>query len=142
MNTKEIQYHLSDTTALISLLSDLRSSCQVFAFTGPLGAGKTTLSRMLLRQWGVQEAITSPTFIYVNCYKNNSDQLFYHFDLYRIASLNEFIEQGFNEYLYQNNSWALIEWPEVIFPLLTHNVCFITLDYRGEQERTATISWL
>lgn len=141
MSTKEIHYHLTNPEVLLALLTEVRSTCQVFAFTGSLGAGKTTLIRLLLKKWGILETITSPTFTYVNCYKNKNDQYFYHFDLYRIASLDEFIEQGFNEYLYQDNSWSLIEWPEIIVPLLTHNVCFVSLEYVDEQQRKATISW-
>jgi tRNA threonylcarbamoyladenosine biosynthesis protein TsaE len=79
--------------------------------------------------------VTSPTFSYVSEHSNNHGEKFYHFDLYRIKTVQEFQEQGFDEYLYQSNSWAFIEWPEVIRPLLTHNVCYVSFNYHEEPEK-------
>ena len=87
----------------------------------------------MLKQKGVAQPVTSPTFTYVNVYENDNGQLFYHFDLYRIETLDAFIAAGFNEYLYAPNSWAFIEWPEVIMPLLTEAVCHCTIDYHDQQ---------
>ena len=105
---------------------------QVITFTGDLGAGKTTLIRALLKDLGVNQPITSPTFTYVNRYITANGKTLYHFDLYRLNALDEFMAQGFDEYLYQPNSWCLIEWPAVVMPLLTHGTCHITLDYDGD----------
>lgn len=106
---------------------------KVFTFTGPLGAGKTSLIRHMLELKGVTQPITSPTFTYVNVYENEQGQLFYHFDLYRIETLDAFISAGFNEYLYVPNSWTFIEWPEVILPLLTDSVCHCNLEYHDQK---------
>lgn len=106
---------------------------KIFTFTGPLGAGKTSLIRQMLELKGVTQPITSPTFTYVNLYENEQGQLFYHFDLYRIETLDAFISAGFNEYLYVPNSWAFIEWPEAIMPLLTESVCHCTLEYHDQK---------
>ncbi len=112
--------------------------CQVMTFTGSLGAGKTTLIRELLHKVGIQGPITSPTFTYLNLYVNQAGQKFYHFDLYRIENLEAFCLAGFDEYLYQPNSWAFIEWPEPIMPLLTHDVCHVVLEY-SDDKRTMHI---
>ena len=56
--------------------------------------------RALLRKCGITEEITSPTFVCVNSYKNKKGITFNHFDLYRIKLLDEFVESGFDEYLY------------------------------------------
>lgn len=133
-----ITYGLEDIPDVVEKLYALLSSCSVMTFTGPLGAGKTTLVRLLLQRCGVTDLITSPTFTYVNVYENGSSETFYHFDVYRIKSLNEFKAAGFDEYLYQPSSWAFIEWPEIIEPLLTHNVCRVTIEYEGIK-RTMTI---
>jgi tRNA threonylcarbamoyladenosine biosynthesis protein TsaE len=113
----------------------LRDRVKVYTFTGPLGAGKTTLIRELVHCWGITQPITSPTFTYVNVYETPQEELLYHFDLYRIHSLDEFVNAGFDEFLYVENSWAFIEWPEIIRPLLTRNVCDITLDYVDKETR-------
>ena len=85
--------------------------------------------KALLKRFGVHEAVTSPTFGYVNTYENDKHELLHHFDLYRLANLDEFLQLGFDELLFEENSWAFIEWPEIIEPLLEHQICEIHLDY-------------
>lgn len=137
MNTykKELVYAYEDLDLVVKELERCMAMCQVFAITGPLGAGKTTVIKQLLQDCGVVSNITSPTFGYVNEHSNSQGEKFYHFDLYRIKDVQEFQEQGFDEYLYQPNSWAFIEWPEVIKPLLTHNVCYVFFDYYEESNK-------
>lgn len=106
----------------------------IITFVGPLGAGKTTLIKEIFRQAGILATITSPTFSYVNRYQNASGLTFYHFDLYRIDSIESFINAGFDEYLKEPNSVCLIEWPEVIHDLLAEkgpqqSVCSISISY-------------
>lgn len=135
MNREEkrdtIVFGLDDASGVAKRLVMLLKTCQVVAFTGSLGAGKTTLVREILRHVGIQEPVTSPTFNYVNVYVNKEGRKFYHFDLYRITTLDDFCMAGFDEYLYQPDSWSFIEWPEPILSLLTHNVCFLDLEYKG-----------
>ncbi len=149
-HNKEIVYSLDEHDKVIQELKNAMARCQVFALSGPLGAGKTTTIKALLRSCGVTGTITSPTFTYVNEYENSQGEHFYHFDLYRIGSVQEFQAQGFDEYLYQPafrssqnevgpNSWAFIEWPEVIEPLLTHNVCFVSFDYHDDPDKRVVI---
>jgi tRNA threonylcarbamoyladenosine biosynthesis protein TsaE len=132
---KEIIYSLQEQEMVIQELKELMKSYQIFACSGPLGAGKTTTIKALLRSCGVTGTITSPTFTYVNAYKNDAGEHFYHFDLYRIGSIEEFQSQGFDEYLYQDKSWAFIEWPEVIEQLLTRSVCHLFFDYHEDPEK-------
>ena len=153
--SKEIIYSLDDHAMVIEEFKNLMPQVHIFACSGPLGAGKTTTIKALLRSCGVTGVITSPTFTYVNEYTNDKNERFYHFDLYRIGSIEEFQSQGFDEYLYQStlrpvrrslgevgsssevgpNSWVFIEWPEVIKPLLTHDVCFVNFDYADDPDQ-------
>lgn len=141
---KTIEYHFDQIPDVVNQLGKLLDRCRVMTFTGPLGAGKTTLVQSLLRAQGITDPIMSPTFTYVNQYKDQSGRTFYHFDLYRIDSVENFLAQGFEEYLYAPRSWALIEWPEVIAPLLTHDVCHITIEYHplDAEKRLLTIECL
>lgn len=132
MNVIKKEYSLDALPLLVQDLFALRQDCKIYTFTGELGAGKTTLVKALLKEFGVQEVITSPTFSYVNVYQNNKNELLYHFDLYRLSSLDEFLEAGFDEFLYLQNSWAFIEWPEIITPLLRTAVCQIVIEYDTE----------
>lgn len=129
----QITYSLKTIPIAVSALYQLLPICSVFTFTGSLGAGKTTLIKHLLTQCGITDVIVSPTFNYVVSYTNNQGQRFYHFDLYRMKSIHDFIDQGFNELLYEADSWSFIEWPEIIAPLLTKKVCNVFLDYYDEQ---------
>jgi tRNA threonylcarbamoyladenosine biosynthesis protein TsaE len=122
-------YNESEVGTIARKLVDLMASYQIFTFNGPLGAGKTTLIQAFLKECGISKPVTSPTFTYLNMYENDRGQIFYHFDLYRIKSIDEFQTAGFEEYLYAPNSWTLIEWPAVIMPLLKEKICQCELDY-------------
>ncbi|HLB93714.1 MAG TPA: tRNA (adenosine(37)-N6)-threonylcarbamoyltransferase complex ATPase subunit type 1 TsaE [Candidatus Babeliales bacterium] len=135
-------YSLAQLPEITALLRESLESRSMIALTGQLGAGKTTLVQNLLRSWGVQEAITSPTFTYVNCYKLATGLIIYHFDLYRLTTLASFLELGFDEYLSQPNSLVIIEWPEIIAPILEQlrdKVLRINLECLGDGERKITL---
>jgi len=128
-------YSIDDLERAVDTVYPLFEKYSVITLTGSLGAGKTTLVQALLARAGVAGPIQSPTFTYVNTYdgkRNDGLELkIYHFDLYRLHALEEFFALGFNEYIYQTKSKALIEWPGIVEPLLKNNVCHITLDYEG-----------
>ena len=98
----------------------------IVTLEGPLGAGKTTLVREILGQLGVQGAITSATFGYVNTYQAASGPI-HHFDLYRISTAEEFCQAGFEEYLADQEAVVLVEWPAVIQPVLARYNTVIAL---------------
>jgi tRNA threonylcarbamoyladenosine biosynthesis protein TsaE len=126
--------------SMAALLVGAKDDVSIYTFSGPLGAGKTTLIKAMLALMGVEEPVTSPTFTILQAYSNQNGHHFYHFDLYRIGTLEEFIEGGFQEYLYVPESWAFIEWPAVVMPLLKGRVCHVFLDYMSEKERVLRVS--
>ena len=97
----------------LELLSD---GSRVIAFTGEMGAGKTTLIKDLCEKLGTEDILNSPTFSIVNVY-GTADGEIYHFDCYRLKNVVEAQEMGAEEYLHSGNL-CLIEWPEVIEDLL------------------------
>ncbi len=129
-------YSLNELDSIADEVGKLFSKTSVLALYGPLGAGKTTLAQSVLAKRGVEGVIQSPTFTYVMTYESLDGTVYHHFDLYRLGSMEDFFAAGFDEYLFQTGSKALIEWPEIISPLLEHDTCHIVLDYEGTVQRT------
>ena len=111
----------------------------VFAFNGQMGAGKTTFIKALCEALGVSEVVTSPTFSIVNEYRSDdTGELIYHFDFYRIKKLDEAYDMGCEDYFY-SGAVCLIEWPELVEDLLPGNTVWV--DIRVNDDQTRTISW-
>lgn len=131
-------FNLEQLPKIAKEIAQKLKNCDVITFSGPLGAGKTTLIGYILKEYGVNEQVISPTFTYLNIYKNAEGKSFVHFDLYRVKSIDEFLMAGFDEYLLAENSVCLIEWPEVIEELLkklNKKVCNIILEYDTKTDR-------
>jgi len=83
----------------------------VWLFQAPMGAGKTTLIKEILKKISPQEFAGSPTFGLVNEYENFEGEPVYHFDLYRLKRPEELLDIGFDEYL-DRAALVMVEWPE------------------------------
>jgi tRNA threonylcarbamoyladenosine biosynthesis protein TsaE len=99
-----------ETTALGASFAQSLRQGDVVALFGDLGTGKTRFVQGVCRGLGVQEHVASPTFTIVNEYLVGNQSI-YHFDFYRITSLAELREIGFEEYL-SGNGICLIEWAD------------------------------
>jgi tRNA threonylcarbamoyladenosine biosynthesis protein TsaE len=84
---------------------------KVITFHAQMGAGKTTFIKELVKELGVDDNSSSPTFSLVNEYRTRSGEVVYHFDLYRLNSEEEGYDMGLDEYFY-SEEWCFIEWPE------------------------------
>ena len=116
-------FHISSVDGLDEVsdhLISLRDKADVVAFYGSMGAGKATLIKNLCHRMGVTDEVNSPTFAIVNEYVTDEGEPVYHFDFYRIKKLEEAYDIGFENYFYSGNL-CLIEWPEMIEPLLPEN---------------------
>jgi len=90
---------------------------RIFAFYGQMGSGKTTFIKALCKEMGVTDTVTSPSFTLINEYRRPGDVPVYHFDFYRIRKIAEVLDFGIEEY-FDSASPCLMEWPELIEPLL------------------------
>ena len=128
MNEKEFHVQSVEGLAEVSdYLISQRNEADVIAFYGPMGAGKTTLIKDLCHRMGVTDEVNSPTFAIVNEYVTEESESVYHFDFYRIKKLEEAYDIGYENYFYSGNL-CLIEWPELIEPLLPER--YLRVDIR------------
>lgn len=120
----------------INSLDELSSSARIFldsiaelsvlAFSGEMGAGKTTFIQALCRELGVPEDVNSPTFSLVNEYFTSSGESIYHFDLYRIEEPDELFDLGYEEYFFSGKR-CFIEWPEKASHLIPDDALMVNI---------------
>ena len=114
----------------------------VFALYGKMVAGKTTFVKAVCEELGVTDVITSPTFAIVNEYRSeDTAELIYHFDFYRINKLEEVYDMGYEDYFY-SGALCFIEWPELVEELLPGNTIKVSIEEQKDGTRTVTLNQL
>jgi len=107
---------------------------RIFAIYGKMGAGKTTFIQSVCKVLGSDDNVTSPTFALINEYKSAKKESIFHFDFYRINNIEEAFDLGYEDYLYSGN-YCLIEWPEMIEPLLPENIVKVKIEADDDGSR-------
>ena len=116
-------YQIANITAVSAQIIDLAKDYKIWTFNGEMGAGKTTLIKSICKNLGVLDEVSSPTFSLVNEYKTQNGKTVYHFDFYRIKSINEAYDMGIEEY-FESGNICLIEWPNMIDEILLNEKTF------------------
>ena len=121
--------HIDQAAQAFLAAVDLRDARRnVLAFYGKMGAGKTTFVKALCQALGVDDVVNSPTFAIVNEYDSAVLQSpIYHFDFYRIKTLDEAYNIGTDDYFYSGHP-CFIEWPELIEPLLPETALRVEIE--------------
>jgi tRNA threonylcarbamoyladenosine biosynthesis protein TsaE len=138
MNNKE--FHIPSVSELPEavkwLLKEANGRKKIMLY-GQMGAGKTTFTKAFCQYLGVKKVASSPTFSLVNEYayaENGVEKLIHHMDLYRLKSLEEALDIGIEDYLYDDD-YCLIEWPQLIEPILTDDVLKISFEISSNSAR-------
>jgi tRNA threonylcarbamoyladenosine biosynthesis protein TsaE len=118
-------FSAEDTFELGIALGAEAKKGEVYCLSGDLGVGKTVFTQGFAKGIGISEAVSSPTFTIIQEYTSGRVPL-YHFDVYRIADLDEMEEIGYLDYFY-GDGVCLIEWAELIEELLPENPKRITI---------------
>lgn len=123
----------NDTIEFANHMAKFFKNGDIIVLSGDLGSGKTKFTQGVLKHFGLENEISSPTFTIVNEYHKN-DVNIYHFDVYRLADSDEFYAIGGDEYL--NNGICIIEWGEIIEDILPKDYIKIsfTKDTDAESE--------
>lgn len=131
--TKDIGYNFAKTL----------DKKDIICLTGELGAGKTAFLTGIANYFNISSEVSSPTFTIVNEYDisgNFNISKLYHFDVYRLKNVSEFLAIGGTEYF--GNSLCVIEWGEIIQSVLPSTTIYITIrkDDKDENIRYIDIS--
>lgn len=105
-----------DTFQIGMRLGQMAEAGEIYTLTGDLGVGKTVFTQGFAKGLGIEESVNSPTFTILQIYEGGRLPL-YHFDVYRIGSVEEMEETGFEEYIMGDGA-ALIEWADLIEEIL------------------------
>lgn len=114
------------------LLGKLLQPGDIICLYGRLGAGKTAFAQGVARGLGVEDPVTSPTFILINEYEGRLP--FYHFDAYRLEGADDFAGLGYEEYFY-GDGVALVEWADRVSDALPPERLDVELEPDGEEQR-------
>lgn len=109
----------------------------IIVLSGELGSGKTKFTEGILTYFGLENEISSPTFTIVNEYSSNNINI-YHFDVYRLADIDEFYAIGGDEYF--NKGICIIEWGEMIQEALPKDYIKINFEKDENNENTRIIN--
>ncbi len=119
-------YSAEETAKLGKRIAQQLQPGSVCALVGELGVGKTVFTQGLAQGLGITEPVCSPTFTIVQVYEEGRIP-FYHFDVYRIADLQEMEEIGYEEYFY-GSGVTLVEWADLITELMPLSYQKITIE--------------
>ncbi|MCX5681519.1 MAG: tRNA (adenosine(37)-N6)-threonylcarbamoyltransferase complex ATPase subunit type 1 TsaE, partial [Candidatus Omnitrophica bacterium] len=126
-----------ETLAFGEKLSRKLKPGDVVCLFGPLGSGKTVLTKGIAKGFGVKDAaVHSPTFTFLNIYEGKAP--LYHFDLYRIEGLKEIEGLGIDDFLY-GKGICVIEWAEKLGSLLPKDCLEIKISHKDETSRVLDV---
>jgi tRNA threonylcarbamoyladenosine biosynthesis protein TsaE len=129
-----IIFSLDEINSVAKQILATQNLKKVITFHAQMGAGKTTFIKELVKELGVKDNSSSPTFSIVNEYHTLASETIFHFDLYRLNSEEEGYDMGLDEYFYSDN-WCFIEWPEKTPNLIPINHASISIKVLPDGKR-------
>ena len=134
---EKITHSAEETIEFAKEIGSRLKKGDIVAYTGGLGAGKTTFTRGLAMGLGMEDNVTSPTISLVNEY-HSKDISLYHFDMYRIMGADDLETTGFYDYSTDDSVFA-IEWSENISEELPDNAVIINIERIDDNSRRITV---
>ena len=138
----QISYSLANIGNAAHQLWQYAHQYKVWALSGDMGAGKTTLVHALCDMLGVEDAVSSPTFALINQYDfddNGTRRTIYHMDWYRLRDEEEAVNAGMEDCLLQKDKYSIIEWPQKAEGIIPKPHLWMHVEVTGEQDRRLTV---
>lgn len=144
MKEQEYIFGLDQLDEISKKLLDQILPYQIIGLQAEMGVGKTTLVRAIGKHLGFESEAGSPTFSIINEYHCKSNpwaiQKLYHMDLYRLKNLEEALNLGIHDY-FDSGIHCIIEWPELIEPLLaSENYLQVQIERLENQQRKIIVT--
>jgi tRNA threonylcarbamoyladenosine biosynthesis protein TsaE len=145
-STFSTSYTLSNISSITAALWEQLSAYPHIAFSGEMGAGKTTLIHHLCDMLQVQDSVSSPTFALINEYHFNErdrDVIIYHMDWYRIKSEEELLGAGIEDCMRQaikERNYCFVEWPEKAPGMLQKPYAWVNITLTDETTRSLNVT--
>ena len=120
---------IEDLGGIAKMLLATYPKNRIFALYGEMGVGKTTFIKSLCGLLQVDDAVSSPSFAIINVYRTTDGDQVNHFDCYRMNSIEEAYDIGYEDYFFSGD-YCFIEWPDIIESLLPEDTIkvFIQID--------------
>jgi tRNA threonylcarbamoyladenosine biosynthesis protein TsaE len=142
----QLHYTLETIDTAVKRFWELAQAYRVLAFSGEMGAGKTTFIHHLCDYLQVQDTVSSPTFALINEYHftgDNRDNTIYHLDWYRLRDTEEAINAGMEDCIIRakaGEAFCFVEWPEKAPELLTPPYLWIAIESTSPGDREMMIT--
>jgi tRNA threonylcarbamoyladenosine biosynthesis protein TsaE len=133
MNTIFIQ-NLAGINQAAKVFLEKTGGKKHFAIYGTMGAGKTTFIKALCQELKVTDIVSSPSFAIVNEYQTESGENVFHFDFYRIKSIEEVYNLGYEDYFYAS-TYCFVEWPELVEGLIPDHFLRVKIQVMDDGQR-------
>ena len=119
-------------------LASILTDGMVVSLVGPLGSGKTTLSKGIAKGLLITNVVVSPSYLIARSYEGR--MCMHHIDAYRISTLDELVEVGLDDYLPPESGVSIVEWPDHIEGLVDISHIQVTIELLDDEDRRVNIS--
>jgi len=130
-----------EASLFIDALEPETNGATLITLSGELGAGKTTFTQAVARALGVEEVVTSPTFVIEKVYgipEGGKFERLIHIDAYRLGTASELTALGFGEITSHPGNLIFLEWPENVTGAADHATVRIVLEALPDGSRQIT----
>jgi len=126
MNKTIIAHTATEMEEIGVELASILTDGMVVSLVGPLGSGKTTLSKGIAKGLLITDVVVSPSYMIARSYQGRL--CMHHIDAYRVSTLDELAEVGLDDYLPPESGVSIVEWPDRIDGLVEISHIQVTIE--------------